>query len=239
MHCCANRCIGSASSATHWRTETGVAFARAGRASIETAIAFADEKELFLVWFSGAEVMLVSRVRVWGRAVVMVVSCWPASVAAKVSLVSTPPRVCVLCAKKFALRTKNGPKLTVYGMPGELFRGTAAERSVLGEFCRTTTQVRPTAWRPSSQIEQGTDLLGPPRADGHEKSTPEGVLGRNAEPPPMDRTEGGRCAPEGTRTPNLLNRNQMLYPLSYGRFAVWLGISLHALRQDAKSRAMA
>ena len=73
---------------------------------------------------------------------------------------------------------------------------------------------------------------------GHEKSTPEGVLFKNAEPPPVDRTEGGRCAPEGTRTPNLLNRNQMLYPLSYGRFAVWLGISLHALRQDAKSRVM-
>ena len=72
----------------------------------------------------------------------------------------------------------------------------------------------------------------------HEKSTPEGVLGRNAEPPPVDRTEGGRCAPGGTRTPNLLNRNQMLYPLSYGRFAVWLGISLHALHQDAKSRVM-
>lgn len=81
--------------------------------------------------------------------------------------------------------------------------------------------------------------MGPPRADGHEKSTPEGVLGRNAEPPPVDRTEGGRCAPEGTRTPNLLNRNQMLYPLSYGRFAVWLGLSLHALGWDAKSRAMA
>ena len=56
-----------------------------------------------------------------------------------------------------------------------------------------------------------------PRTDGHEKSTPEGVLFKNAEPPPVDRTEGGRCAPEGTRTPNLLNRNQMLYPLSYGR----------------------
>lgn len=28
-------------------------------------------------------------------------------------------------------------------VPGELCRGTAAERSVLGEFCRTTTQVRP------------------------------------------------------------------------------------------------
>ena len=83
-----------------------------------------------------------------------------------------------------------------------------------------------------------TALEGPPQADGHEKSTPEGVLFKNAEPPPVDRTEGGRCAPEGTRTPNLLNRNQMLYPLSYGRFAVWLGISLHALRQDAKSRVM-
>ena len=55
-----------------------------------------------------------------------------------------------------------------------------------------------------------------PGGGGHEKSTPTGVLFINAEPPPVDRTEGGRCAPEGTRTPNLLNRNQMLYPLSYG-----------------------
>ena len=46
-------------------------------------------------------------------------------------------------AKKFALRTKNGPKMAVYGVPGELFRGTVAERSVLGKFCRVTTQVRP------------------------------------------------------------------------------------------------
>ena len=59
--------------------------------------------------------------------------------------------------EKFALRTKNGPKLAVYGVlgeffrentaggvaPGELCRGTAAERSVPGEFCRTTSQVRP------------------------------------------------------------------------------------------------
>ena len=28
-----------------------------------------------------------------------------------------------------------------------------------------------------------------------------------------------RCAPEGIRTPNLLIRSQMLYPLSYGRLA--------------------
>lgn len=45
---------------------------------------------------------------------------------------------------------------------------------------------------------------------------------KNAEPRPVDRTERGRCAPEGTRTPNLLIRSQMLYPLSYGRIAVWL-----------------
>ena len=114
-------------------------------------------------------------------------------------------------------------------------RGTERAGRVLSHHHSGT----PAAGRPSSQIEQGTDSLRPPRADGHEKSTPEGVLGRNAEPPPVDRTEGGRCAPGGTRTPNLLNRNQMLYPLSYGRFAVWLSISLHASRRDAKSNDMA
>ena len=46
----------------------------------------------------------------------------------------------------------------------------------------------------------------------------------------MERTKKGRpgfpkrplncCAPEGTRTPNLLIRSQMLYPLSYGRLVV-------------------
>ena len=41
--------------------ETGVAFARAGRASDETAIAFAGEKWAFLVQFSGAVVMVVSQ----------------------------------------------------------------------------------------------------------------------------------------------------------------------------------
>ena len=57
-------------------------------------------------------------------------------------------------AKKFAQRTKNGPKSAVCGVPGELFRentaggvvlgevfrGTAAEQTVLAEFCRTTSQ---------------------------------------------------------------------------------------------------
>ena len=49
-------------------------------------------------------VMAVSMVAVQGRAVVMVVSCWPEPVAVEVSLVASSPRGCVLCAKKFALR---------------------------------------------------------------------------------------------------------------------------------------
>ena len=84
---------------------------------------------MFWVRFSVAEVMAVSMVAVLGRAVVMVVSCWPVSVVAEVSLVSTSPRHSCLCAKKFALlglmvgvsakkfaqRTKNGPKSAVCG----------------------------------------------------------------------------------------------------------------------------
>ena len=105
-------------------SETGVAFARAGSAPTETAIAFAGEKRLFLAHISAAEVMAVSRVAVLGRALVMVVSHWSASVVAEVSLVSTSSRHSCLYAKKFALlgpmvgasakkfaqRTKNGRK---------------------------------------------------------------------------------------------------------------------------------
>ena len=57
--------------------ETVIAFAGAGRASIETTIAFAGEKWVFLVHFSGAEVMPVSRLPCWGRAVVLLVSTSP------------------------------------------------------------------------------------------------------------------------------------------------------------------
>ena len=97
--------------------ETAVAFARSCLCGVETAIAFAGEKWVFLVQFSGAEAMLVSRlpcwgravvlpvsmVAVWGRAVVPAVSCWPASAAAEASLVSKLARGRVLCAKMFAL----------------------------------------------------------------------------------------------------------------------------------------
>ena len=131
-------------------SETAVAFAGAGRAVTETAIAFAGEKWAFFVRFSVAEVSPVSTLVVQGRALVMVVSRWPASVAAEVSLVASSPRGCVLCAKKFALRglmvgasakkfslqAQNGRKTLFLGVLGELFRGFSGGEAVPGEFCR-------------------------------------------------------------------------------------------------------
>ena len=104
--------------------ETLVAFARAGLASTETAVAFAGEEWVFLVCFSvaevlsvstvavqgRAEVLSVSTVAVHGRAVVLAVSCWPAVAVAEVAVVAPSPRGCALCARKFALRAHNGPK---------------------------------------------------------------------------------------------------------------------------------
>ncbi|MDU2793949.1 MAG: hypothetical protein E7C13_04860 [Actinomyces sp.] len=69
-------------------TETAIAFAGAGRASTETAIAFAGENWVFLARFSLALVLSVSMGVVQGRALVIVVSRWPVSVVAEVSLVS-------------------------------------------------------------------------------------------------------------------------------------------------------
>ena len=71
-------------------SETPVAFARVCLCGVETAIAFAGEKWVFLVHFSGAEVTPVAPVLCWGRAVVL--------------LVSTSPCCRASCAKKFALR---------------------------------------------------------------------------------------------------------------------------------------
>ena len=55
-------------------SETPVAFARVCLCGVETAIAFAGEKWVFLVHFPGAEVTPVSPVLCWGRAVVLLVS---------------------------------------------------------------------------------------------------------------------------------------------------------------------
>ena len=130
-------------------SETAVAFVGAGRASTETAIAFAGEKWAFLVRFSAALVLLVSTVAIQGRALVTAVSCWPVLVVAEVSLVSKSPRHSVQCAKKFAQqglvvgvsvtkfaqRSRNSRKSAFYGVLGEFCTGSAQERPVLGEFC--------------------------------------------------------------------------------------------------------
>jgi len=65
----------------------------------ETGDAFAGEKWAFLACFSVAVVTVVSTVAGQGRAVVMGVSCWPASVVAEVSLVASTPRHSCLRAK--------------------------------------------------------------------------------------------------------------------------------------------
>ena len=130
-------------------SETGVAFARSCPCEVETAIAFAGEKWAFLLCFSVAEVLSVSTVAVQGCAVVMGVSCRPASVVAVVAVVTPSRRHSVQCAKKFALRglvvgvsakkfsqrTKNAPKSAVCGVLGEFCTGLAQECPVLGEFC--------------------------------------------------------------------------------------------------------
>ena len=88
----------------------------------ETVIAFAGAKWVFLVQFSGAEVMVVSMVAVQGRAVVL--------------LVSKSPRCRASCAKKFALHAQNTPKSAFLRLLGELFRGRATGGAALGEFFR-------------------------------------------------------------------------------------------------------
>ena len=76
------------------------------------------------------------QVAVQGRAVVTVVSRWPASVVAVVLLVSISPRHRVRCAKKFALRARNTPNLTFLRLLGEFCRGLSGGGAVPGEFCR-------------------------------------------------------------------------------------------------------
>ena len=136
-------------------SETAIAFAGAGRASVETVIAFAGAKCAVWVCFSVAEVMAVSMVAVLGRALVMVVSRGFASAVAVVMVVSMvavqgraavlsvsmSPRCRALCAKKFALRGHNGPKLVFSGVLGEFFRGRAAGGVVSGEFFRDPAAV--------------------------------------------------------------------------------------------------
>ena len=156
--------------------ETAIAFAGTGRASNETDIAFAGEKWVFLACFSLVLVLSVSMGVVQGRAVVMAVSCWPVLVGAVVSSVSTPPRrrllwaikfalrglVVGVCAKKFALRGHNGPKLVFSGVMGELFRGWGVGGGVTGELFRACQPATATGHGRHCQPAPRPGLAGPP-----------------------------------------------------------------------------
>ena len=116
--------------------ETVITFAGAGRVSTETGIAFAGEKWVYLVRFSGVLVTVVSTVAVQGRAVVMAVSYWPISAVAVVLVVSMSPWCRASRAKKFALHAQNTPKSAFLRSLGEFFHGNAGGGAVLGELLR-------------------------------------------------------------------------------------------------------
>ena len=117
-------------------SETAIAFAGAGRVATETGIAFAGEKWVYLVRFSGVLVTVVSTVAVQGRAVVMAVSYWPISAVAVVLVVSMSPWCRASRAKKFALHAQNTPKSAFLRSLGEFFHGNAGGGAVLGELLR-------------------------------------------------------------------------------------------------------
>ena len=69
-------------------------------------------------------------------------------------------------AKKFALRAQNGPRLALYGVLGEFFRGNVVVGAVLGELCRAVgLAAEPFYWRPAdAQLNPIGGMVGrPPR----------------------------------------------------------------------------
>ena len=104
-------------------------------------------------------------------------------------------------AKKFALRTKNGPKMAVYGVPGELFRGTVAERSVLGEFCRVTTQVRPLLGGRHLRSNREPTCWDHHERMGMKKALPKECLVEMQNPHRWIAPRGAAARPEGLEPP--------------------------------------
>ena len=102
--------------------ETGVAFACWYLYGVETAIAFAGAGGFMLACISGCRGVIGFKV-----------GTWPCPVREKVLPAWSDVGV---SAKKFAQRTKNGPKSAFSGVLGEFFRGNAAGGGVLGEFFR-------------------------------------------------------------------------------------------------------
>ena len=131
---------------------------------------------MFLARFSVAMVLSVSMGVVQGRALVMVVSRWSASVVVEVSLVSPSLPQCVLCTKKFALRgqvvgvsakkfalhAQNTPKSAFLRLQGELFRGWGVGGGVLGEVFRGCRPATATGPSPPLPPAPWPGLAGPP-----------------------------------------------------------------------------
>ena len=118
------------------------------------------------------------QVAVQGRAVVTVVSRWPASVVAVVLLVSISPRHRVRCAKKFALRARNTPNLTFLRLLGEFCRGLSGGGAVPGEFCRVCRPATVPGTVPGPTLPRPCRRLAAPRPgrlDPPASSTPVGA----------------------------------------------------------------
>ena len=136
--------VGAADAMARW-SETAIAFARLCPCGIETAIAFAGEIWAFVVQFSGAEVMPVSMVPSWGRAVVL--------------LVSMSPCLCVLCAKFFAQRAQNTPHSACLRVLGECFAEMPLEGACQASFSRKCH------WRGrAGRVFRGPAVVGSHRA---------------------------------------------------------------------------
>ena len=102
--------------------ETVITFAGACSVSSETDGTIARQKHPFLMLCLRAKASRVS----W----------WHPEAPALVPAVSHNGRASSFGAKKFAQHTKNGPKMVLYGVLGEYFRGNAANSLTLGEFFR-------------------------------------------------------------------------------------------------------
>ena len=117
-------------------SETAIAFAHSCSCGIETPVAYAGAKWVFLVQCSGAEVMSVSVVPCWGaRSGVVGFNVAMLSRLVREKVRPAWPGVGA-SAKKFALHAQNTPKSAFFRLLGEFFRGNAAGGAVLGEFFR-------------------------------------------------------------------------------------------------------
>lgn len=118
------------------RLETDSTFAGASLQWHETAITTASGERPFLGQIEPAKVLAVSIGRAAWRAKVLAVSTLPRHrvLCAKEFALHLP--FLPWCAKKFALQAQSGRKTLLFGVLGELFRGSAVGRAALGEYFR-------------------------------------------------------------------------------------------------------